>query len=250
MATAPSLLGLPLGVLALLVLALGLGALVQGTVGLGLGLVAAPVMTLLAPELVPGVMLWLTLLLPLATLAGGRRAIDWRGLAWSLPARVPGTVLGAWLVVVLDPATLGLAIGAVVLAAVVLTATTVRLPLRRESLLLAGLVSGVSGTVSSIGGPPMALLYQHRPLAEVRQTLAVYFFVGATLSLLALVVGGEVGWGELGVAAVLSPAVVVGYALSPLLRRRVRAGQVRAVVLVVCATSATVLLVRSLLSLW
>lgn len=244
------LLGVSYGVLAALALALVVGALVQQTVGLGVGLVAAPVTTLLAPELMPGFMLWLTLLLPVGTLLEGRREVDVRGLAWALPARVPGTVLGALLVVWLDQAALGLAIGAVVLLAVATTASSVRVPLRPASLVGAGLLSGVTGTVSSIGGPPMALLYQHQPLATIRQTLAVYFFVGAALSLAVLGAAGELGWRQAAVAALLSPALLVGQLVAPRLRRRVRPEQVRVVVLVVCATSAAVLVVRSLTALW
>ncbi|WP_232822001.1 sulfite exporter TauE/SafE family protein [Desertihabitans aurantiacus] len=229
-------------------LALAVGALVQGTVGLGLGLVAAPVLTLLAPDLMPGLILFLTLLLPVITLAEGRSAADVRGLLWALPPRIPGTVLGAWLVVQLDQGTLGLAIGAMVLLAVVASAVALPLPLRRETLVVAGFVSGITGTVSSIGGPPLALLYQRQPLDVIRQTLAVYFVAGALLSLGALGVGGELSWGQLALAGLLAPFVVGGFLLAPLLRRRVPPHRVRPAVLVVCGFSAVVLLVRSLLT--
>ncbi len=240
------LLGISYGVLAALALALVVGALVQSTVGLGVGLVAAPVTTLLAPELMPGFMLWLTLLLPVGTLLEGRREVDVRGLAWALPARVPGTVLGAVLVATLDQSALGLAIGVVVLLAVATTASSLRVPLRPATLVGAGLLSGVTGTVSSIGGPPMALLYQRQPVATIRQTLAVYFFVGAALSLTALGVGGGLDWRQAALAALLSPALVVGLLLAPRLRRRLAPDQVRLAVLVVCAVSAVALVVRSL----
>ncbi len=240
------LLGISYGVLAALALALVVGALVQSTVGLGVGLVAAPVTTLLAPELMPGFMLWLTLLLPVGTLLEGRREVDVRGLAWALPARVPGTVLGAVLVATLEQSALGLAIGVVVLLAVATTASSLRVPLRPATLVGAGLLSGVTGTVSSIGGPPMALLYQRQPVATIRQTLAVYFFVGAALSLTALGVGGGLDWRQAALAALLSPALVVGLLLAPRLRRRLAPDQVRRAVLVVCAVSAVALVVRSL----
>ena len=53
---------------AVLAATLVVGAAVQGLVGLGLGLVAAPVVTLLEPSLMPDLLLWLALLLPLVTL--------------------------------------------------------------------------------------------------------------------------------------------------------------------------------------
>lgn len=240
------LLGLDWWVLVALALALAAGALVQSTVGLGQGLLAAPVMALLAPELMPGSMLLLVLLLPLLTLGEGWRQVDVRGLAWAMPARVPGTVLGAWLVTRWDAAALGLAIGVMVLLAVGLSGSGRGVRLGRGTLLGAGFLSGVAGTVASIGGPPLALLYQHRPLPVIRQTLAVYFLLGAALSLLALGVGGELRWHQVAVAAALTPAVLVGVLAARVSRRGLPQRLVRRVVLVVCAVSALVLIVRSL----
>ena len=74
--------------------ALVLGALVQSVVGLGLGLVAAPVITLVEPSVMPELMLWLALTLPPMTLLGERDDIDWGGLGWSFPTRVVGTGVG------------------------------------------------------------------------------------------------------------------------------------------------------------
>ena len=62
------------------------GATVQSLVGLGLGLVAAPIVTLLQPDLMPEMLLVLGALLPVLTLIEERGAIDWRGLGWALAA--------------------------------------------------------------------------------------------------------------------------------------------------------------------
>ena len=80
--------------MALLVLVVVLGATMQGLVGLGLNLVSAPVVTMVAPSLMPELLLALAVLLPFFTLARSHAGIDWRGLAWVLPARVPGVALG------------------------------------------------------------------------------------------------------------------------------------------------------------
>ena len=62
------------------------GSVVQSAVGLGVGLVAAPVTALLEPELMPGALLMVAILMPCLTLVHDHHDIDWRGLAWSLPA--------------------------------------------------------------------------------------------------------------------------------------------------------------------
>ena len=231
---------------AVLAATLVVGAAVQGLVGLGLGLVAAPVATLLAPGLMPDLLLWLAFLLPVVTLARERHHIDWRGLGWALPARVPGTAVGVVCVGWLSARELGTAVGLMVLVSVLLTIRAVEIPVNRATLLVAGFASGITGTATSIGGPPMAILYQHRPAAQVRCTLAVYFLAGAGFSLLGLAVAGSLEPAAFLVAMLMVPCLVLGFALSRLVRRRVPSHRIRPGVLLVCGLSATVLLVRSL----
>ena len=221
------------------------GATVQGMVGLGVGLVSAPVVTLLAPELMPGLLLFMGFFTPAFTLVADRSDIDWRGLGWSLPFRVPGTVAGVLLVAAVDERALGVAVGVMVLVSVLVTWRTVEVPLTRLNLSVAGLISGVTGTATSIGGPPIAVLYQHERAARIRNTLAVYFAVGAVISLVGLAIAGRITRAEIGLAVLFLPALVAGLRLAGVLRRRLRTESIRGGVLVVCAVSAAALLVRS-----
>jgi uncharacterized protein len=239
------LLDVSTGTFLVLAVSVTVGAVVQGSVGLGLGLVAAPVTALIEPSLMPGLMLWLAACFPMVTLLHDRRDVDWRGLAWALPARVPGTALGVVVVAWLADRTLGVIVGVMVLVTVGLTIWTIRLPINRRTLVTAGCVSGVTGTATSIGGPPLALLYQHRPGRQVRSTLAVYFLIGASLSLVGLGVGGALHLREFEVALALAPFLLVGFAAAGPVRARLDIGYTRMGVLAVCAASALVLLVRS-----
>jgi hypothetical protein len=229
---------------AVLAVAVAAGALVQGAVGLGLGLVAAPVVTLVEPALMPGVMLWLASGYPVLTLATEWRHTDWRGLSWAVAGRVPGTALGVAVVAVVSTRVLGMLVGAMVLVAVLLTWLVVRLPERPAVLAGAGVVSGVTGTATSIGGPPLALVYQHVTGARLRATMAGYFVAGGVLSLGGLALGGQLDSGQAVTALALAPFLVAGFALAGPVRRHVDAGRTRAAVLVVCAVSAVALLVR------
>jgi uncharacterized membrane protein YfcA len=236
-----------LAIFAVLATAVTFGALVQGAVGLGLGLVAAPVCALVDPELMPGVMLWLAAAYPVLTLLREGRASDWGGLGWAFAGRVPGTALGVAVVSLVSPRLLGLLVGVMVLVAAVLTWRVVTLPMRRRVLFGAGVVSGVTGTATSIGGPPLALVYQHESGARLRATMATYFLGGALLSLGGLALVGRLAASDAVWALALGPFLVVGFLLSDLVRRHVDAGRTRAAVLIVCGLSALALVVRSAL---
>ncbi len=241
------ILGVDAEVAAILALAVVVGAAVQGLVGLGLGLVAAPVTALAAPQLMPDLLLWLAFVMPLVTLVREHHLIDWAGLGWSLSARVPGTALGVALVGWFSARALGVAVAVMVLLSVLVTVRSVTVPVNRRALVVAGLVSGVSGTATSVGGPPLAILYQHRDPAQIRSTLGIYFLIGAGLSLVGLGIAGSLERQTFLLAVLLLPCLGVGFGLSRLLRRVVSTRNVRGGVLLVCALSAVTLLVKSAL---
>lgn len=222
---------------------------VQGLIGLGLGLVAAPVVALVAPELMPEFMLWLGLMMPFVTLVREHHEIDWRGLGLSIPARIVGTALGVALVAAIPTAGLGVAVGLMVLLSVLLTARAVEIPVTPVTLSAAGFLSGVAGTATSVGGPPMAILYQHRPPRQIRSTLGLFFIVGAGMSLAGLALAGRAELTTFLLALTMVPALVLGFALSRLVDRRIPRHHIRTGVLVVSALSAVAALVRSLLTL-
>jgi uncharacterized membrane protein YfcA len=232
-------------VVAVLAATLVVGAAVQGLVGLGVGLVSAPVVTLLAPDLMPGMLLFMGFFTPAFSLVTDRSDIDWRGLAWSLPFRIPGTVVGVALVAVVEDRVLGLAVGGMVLLSVLVTWRTVTVPMTRLNLSVAGVLSGVGATTTSIGGPPIAVLYQHERAARIRSTLAVYFAVGAVFSLVGLAIAGRITSEEIGLAALMLPALAVGLLVAGVVRRRIATDSIRTGVLWVCAASAVALLARS-----
>lgn len=222
-----------------------LGAVVQGSVGLGLGLVSAPVVALVEPSLLPGAPLVVALVMPALTLRDEWRHIDRRGLAWGVPARIPGSLAGAWLVAVLEPRALGAAVGVMVLLAVAATVWALRVRITPVSLMAAGLASGVTGTATSIGGPPIALLYQHAAGPAVRATLAGYFLCGAAISLAALGLSGQLTAAQVTGGLALLPFMLAGFAAARPVRRRFAAGSVRTALLCVVAASGLALLARA-----
>src|SRR4249919_1812873 len=109
-------------------IAVAAGALVQGGVGLGLGLIAAPVVTLLDPALMPGSMLVAGAILPVLILRREARHTDWPGVSWALVGRLVGTAAGIWLVTAVSVQALGILVGAAVLAVIAITILGADLP--------------------------------------------------------------------------------------------------------------------------
>lgn len=86
-------------------------AFIQGATGMGFAMIAAPVVTLLDPSLIPVAIL--LLMIPLNGYIGFRErtAIDWRGVKWVSIGRFAGTFLGLWILFVVNLQQLSLLIG-------------------------------------------------------------------------------------------------------------------------------------------
>lgn len=228
-------------------LAVFIGAIVQGGIGLGLGLVASPVITMLDPSLMPGCPLVLGTVLPLLTIVRELDEVDWGGLRWALTGRVAGTVLGVWILTLLPSRPLGIAVGLMVLVALsVSVLSAIRLPRNPGTLLTAGLVAGTTSASTSIGGPPVALLYQRESGPLIRSTLAVFFCIGAFCALMALGVGHRLEVRQVTTGLTLLPFLVAGFVASGPTRRHLHGSRMRGAVLAVTAASALTLIARNL----
>ncbi len=219
-----------------------LGAVVQGAVGFGLALVAAPLLALLDPALVPVPLIMLATVHAVLAMLRESREVDWHGIGWAMVGRLPGTALGVLAVTALPQRGLAIVIGVCVLAFALLSMVAWQPRPTPGALLVAGVASGAGGTAASIGGPPLALLYQHTSGPRVRATMAAYFVLGSAVSVAALAMAGQVGTRQLMATMVLTPFLVVGFALSGPACRVLDAGWTRRAVLAVAAGSAVLLI--------
>ncbi len=235
-----------------LVLALGaavlVGALVQGSVGFGVVVVAAPFVVWLAPELMPGSMLVCGFVLPLLHLLGSWREVDLSRLGVVLAARLALTPVGVWVVAVSSTRLIALLVGVLVLVVAVASAAAPAFEPTTRNLLLAGALTGVSGTTAAVGGPFVAMTLQHQPAEELRATLAAFFTVGSAASLAGLAVAGELSVGHLGWGAIFVPFLAVGYLLSKPVIRRLDGERLRSVMLVFCVVAGLSIIVRAALA--
>ena len=233
-------------VLGLLLVAVAVGGLIQGVVGIGFALVAVPAFAIVEPDAVPVVILVMAVPMTAFMAARERHAIDLRGFAAIFVGRVFGIAAGVALLEAVPADSLALVIGAMILLAVGLSVVGLDLQPRRTLNIGAGVLSGLMGTTSAIGGPALALVYQRRPAAELRSTLALSYLAGLTLSLSALAVVGRVERWHVATAGVLLPGLALGLWLSIRWADRLRATWLRPAVLSVAGAAGAVIVVRAL----
>lgn len=239
--------------------AVAVGAVLQRLSGTGMGLVLAPVLTLVlgaaSGVLVANATTTMSAALMLWAL---RRDVEWRRVGLICAFAVPGALVGAWVVRHSTPAWLQVVVGAVVVLAIGVTALADalgRMPRARGAWVtpLAGLLGAVFNTTAGVAAPVMVVhsrlvRWDQRAFAASMQP--VFCWMGL-MSVLVKSLSGSAHatlppWWLL--PAVLA-TVVAGITAGSRLQARVSAATARRVAVVLAGLGGLSALVRGLLAL-
>jgi uncharacterized membrane protein YfcA len=230
------------GVLANLIIAAGAAA--QASIGMGLNLFAVPLLALIDPAYVPGPVLVHGFLLSCLASARLRESIDVHQLGLALIGLVVGTVAAALLLVWVTTEQLPRLLGCFVLLAVALSAAGYQIAPTTRALLAASSAAGVMGIIAGAHGPPIALLFQHQSPSRIRSVLLPFFALSNPIALGALAIIGKFGWREVYVSALMLPGLTVGFLASTWLSQLVSARVIRICLLAISATSGAALVLK------
>lgn len=224
----PALTGVELAVIAT---AVGVGGLIQGLLGFGLVLTAGPIVAFIEPQAVPAIFILLGLPMGVWMLFREWGSLDIPGFVQMVGGRAFGTLAAFAVLAVVSPELLTVLVGCAIVIGAVFSWKTADFPSGVLLKIIAGVVSGLMGTIAAVGGPAMALAYQNREGAELRSTLAATFLVGGFLSLIALSASGFLHWWHVELSVLMMPAELLGVAVSGLVLRYLRASAMRTGVL-------------------
>jgi uncharacterized membrane protein YfcA len=234
------------GELVLAIVLAFVGSLLQGSIGFGLAVVAAPILLLVDPRFVPAPMMLAAVFLVILIALRDRRDVIVRDVALATVGRIIGTLPAAYALTIMPAKTYEMVFAGLILLAVAFSVFgwhTQRTPL---NVVVAAILSGFIGTMSSVGGPALAMIYQHETGPKIRGTISAIFTIGTTISLFALWWVGRFGAVEVKLGLLLLPGVLLGFLLSQYTARRLDKAHTRPTVLVISALSAVVIVLRAI----
>ncbi len=167
-------------------------------------------MVLVEPNLLPQSVIISTIPVVVAVFLQNRGAVRWREALRLIGGRAPGVAIGAFLVSRLSPVFLSYVGATVVLAAVLVTANIPPIPRKTPTLLAAGFASGLFGTATGIGGPPLGLLYQHGSGEDLRATVGTVMLVGGAMTISGFALAGELEAIDIRTGLALMPFSLAG----------------------------------------
>lgn len=187
----------------------------QVSIGMGFGMLASPLIALVKPELVPGSILTMGLFVAFAGAWRERENISMNELNLGTLGRVIGSIMAfGMLLLIPDVESFFIVFGVLMLIAIGMTAYGRNTPFSDKSLLNLSIVSGLMGSITAVGAPPMALIYHDKDPAVVRPTLNAFFFAGCVLGLISLGLSGWISTQDFIAAILFIPAMFVGILIS------------------------------------
>jgi uncharacterized membrane protein YfcA len=214
-------------------------------------MLTSPIFAMIDSSFVPAALMVAVVPLTIGVAVRDRQYIDTAGFTWALTGRFPGVFIGIVALNFMDGELLAYAVALAVLVAVSISVITSRrgqiVDLTPRTMSGAGFASGFMGTVTSIGGPPMALVYKDGDPRVMRATLAGFFSIGALISVAALGIAGKIGRHELALTAVILPGVLAGLPASKVLGKYLPERRMRPLILAICGLSATALILQTAL---
>ena len=227
-----------------LLVASAVGGVIQGAIGFGFALVAVPTIALVEPDAIPVTVMLMAVPMTIVMALRERAHIDVGGFATIMVGRVVGIAGGVLLLELVPESGLTVLVGVMIMLGVALSVGGLDIEPQRWVNVGAGVLSGVMGTTSAIGGPALAVVYQRRPGPELRSTLALSYLAGIVIAVGALAAVGRVeGW-HVWLALEFVPALLLGLWLSFRLASVLDRGWLRPAVLAFAAVSGVVIVVR------
>mgnify|MGYP000630674754 CR=1 FL=1 len=222
------------------------GTALQAWLGIGFGLVAAPLLYLLAPSWIPGPILILGFVLSLLTVLKAKHNLCWSRVSLAIAARLPGAWLGALILTSIPQYQLSLLFGGCILLAVWVSGRKEGAPITRRRLIMGGFFSGLTGTATSVGGPPIAMVYQNEERITARNELAGFFLLGTLLSIAMLALQGAIGMQDTLHSLRMLPGVILGFFIAGYIDQFTIGFKVRPVLLAIAAGSALIIIIKGL----
>jgi uncharacterized membrane protein YfcA len=227
-----------------------LGAITQSAIGIGFG-IPAGILVLLEPSMVPSCIILMGSFLALSNAMLSYKDIIKVDLIYSYTGRVIGSILAMPLIFL----TLGtdyylIIFGVLLLIATYLSAKKWNIVATKKNITIAGTASGLMGTLTGIGGPPMAIVYQNSSAPKVVATLNMFFGIGALFSVLLFVYFDLINLPEVMKSIYLSPGLVIGTYIGRrgIVRKFVNRN-LKNLIIAVCFISALVIILDAILSL-
>jgi len=222
------------------------GSLLQGLIGYGVGMFCAPLLFLISPDLVPAPLILISTIITLIMMYRDKGHLQFEQVSWAIIGGFFGIILAGLILKVTSKEQFELTFGVLILIAVFISMLGLTPKVNKITNVIAGFTSGLMGTITAVGGPPMALLYQHGDIKNIKANLTAFFLFLNIIAIITLASIGQITVNTLITVFSTLPGIVIGLYISTKAHHIVKPHLIRRWILALSAVTAIIAIIKAL----
>ena len=174
-----------------------------------------------------------------------RAHLQFNQVSWAMVGGFIGIVLAGLMLKVTSKDQFELAFGLLILFGVLISVLGFVPKVNKITNAIAGFTSGFMGTITAVGGPPMALLYQHGDIKNIKANLTAFFLFLNIVAIITLALIGEITVNTFISVAIALPGLAIGFYISTKAHNIVKAHLIRRWILALSTITSLISIVKS-----
>ncbi len=170
--------------------------------------------------------------------------LQFNQIKWAMKGGLVGVILAGIILTIATKEQFELSFGILILIAVLISLLGIKPKVNKLTNTIAGFASGLMGTLTAVGGPPIALLYQHGDIKNIVANLTAFFLFLNAIAIVTLIAVGQITLETIVIVCLAAPGVVLGLYTSTKMQGVIQAHLARKWILALSAITAVIAIIR------
>lgn len=199
--------------------------------GISVGIIIAPFLALISYTIIPAPIIIASLSLTLPMAWKYRKFVDLKSVAIVSIGSNIGIFIALFCMPFIVAVNLNLIFGFFTLLAVGISVSMPSISPKGKLAFIAGVVSGVLGSLASVGGQILSLLYQNEKLNTIKASLSLIYVIWSIVLLISFYYSDNLSISQLWLSLCLMPGFIIGFFVSPFFASRFHPKYAKTVIL-------------------
>jgi uncharacterized membrane protein YfcA len=221
-----------------------IASIFQMVSGISIGIIITPFLALISYTLIPTPIIMASLVLTILMAVKYRKYIDTKSVYLLSFASSMGVVATIIILNFINTNNLNLLFGSLTLLAVLFSLKIKNIHLKGKFAFITGFISGCMGSLASVGGQLLSLLYQNHKLNTIKASLAFIYTIFSSFMLITFYYSGNLHYEQVISGLYMMPGFIIGFLISPLFISKFNSKYIKIVILSLSTLGGIILIIK------
>lgn len=221
-----------------------LGSIFQMISGISVGIIIAPFLALISYTLIPAPIMMASLTLTIMMSIKYRKFVDIKSVYMLSLGVSIGVIATIFILKFIDTSNLNLLFGVLTLLAVFISIKIKNIHLRGKFAFSTAIISGIMGSLASVGGQLLSLLYQNHNLNTIKASLSFIYTIFSLFMLITFYYSGNLHQEQIIFGFYMMPGFIIGFLISPFFVSKFNPNYIKITILFLASFGGVMLIVK------